>query len=191
MGGNVFITDTPSGQETSLDDLERVRTALPDAPLLIGSGATERTTRGLMELADGVIVGTAVMLDGRAGAGVDPARAAAFVDAAPEGVTVENRQDRTALLAVQGPNARDLIEKVVGAVPKRFGLLEAGWKGAPLWMAGTGYTGEKGGEMAVLSEVAAELWNAFVDAGAVPCGLGSRDTLRLEAGMALYGNDID
>jgi aminomethyltransferase len=116
---------------------------------------------------------------------------AAFVDASPEGVTVENRQDRTALLAVQGPNARDLIEKVVGAVPKRFGLLEAEWSGSSLWMAGTGYTGEKGGEMAVPSEVAAGLWDAFVDAGAVPCGLGSRDTLRLEMGYPLWGQDLD
>lgn len=116
---------------------------------------------------------------------------AAFAAEGSEAVTVENRQDRTALLAVQGPNARDLLDTVIGAVPKRFGLLEAEWNGSPLWMAGTGYTGEKGGEMAVPSESAAALWNALVAAGATPCGLGARDTLRLEMGYPLWGQDLD
>lgn len=80
---NALVVSGPgTGRETCLDDVERIRGAVPNAPVFIGSGATLGSVSGLLALADGIIVGSAVMTDGEAGAGVDPARAAAFVEAA-------------------------------------------------------------------------------------------------------------
>jgi aminomethyltransferase len=98
------------------------------------------------------------------------------------------------LLAVQGPQAVSLLQRFVEAdlsVVKRFGHIEAPIFGKTSFLARTGYTGEDGFEVMVDPEVGLELWQQLVEAGAVPCGLGARDTLRLEAAMALYGQDID
>jgi len=81
MANALVVSGPGTGQETRLDDLERVRGAVPEATVLVGSGATEDSAKTLLELASGLIVGSTVMLDGRAGTGVDPARAAAFVHA--------------------------------------------------------------------------------------------------------------
>ena len=78
----LVVSGSGTGQATKIDDLNRVRAAVPEATVFVGSGGTEATIRKLLELAHGAIVGSAVMVDGRAGAGVDPARASAFVDAA-------------------------------------------------------------------------------------------------------------
>lgn len=93
----------------------------------------------------------------------------------------------TAMLAIQGPTAPELLERVFSAVPRRFRTLESDG----VHLAGTGYTGEAGGEVCVESGRAADLLESILAAGAVPCGLGARDTLRLEAGLALWGSDID
>jgi aminomethyltransferase len=114
-----------------------------------------------------------------------------FVSEAPPAVTIESKRHDTALLAVQGPNAPDLIAEVAGESPKRFRVLESMFDGAPLRMAGTGYTGERGAELVIAAEYAEALWTALTEAGAVPCGLGSRDTLRLEMGYPLWGQDLD
>lgn len=114
-----------------------------------------------------------------------------FLSEAPSGVMIESKRQDTALLAVQGPDAPDLIAEVVGDAPKRFRVLESTFDGAQLRMAGTGYTGEKGAELVIAAEHAAALWTALTRAGAVPCGLGSRDTLRLEMGYPLWGQDLD
>ena len=74
---------------------------------------------------------------------------------------------------------------------KAFGHLEATVLGQAGFIARTGYTGEDGFEILVDPEVGVELWRSLYDAGVIPCGLGARDTLRLEAAMALYGQDID
>lgn len=99
-----------------------------------------------------------------------------------------------ALLAVQGPTAvatlQQLVEEDLTAIP-RFGHLEGTLLGAPAFLARTGYTGEDGFEVMVTPEVGEQLWRSLLAAGVVPCGLGARDTLRLEAAMALYGQDID
>ena len=116
---------------------------------------------------------------------------AAFDEAASDEIVVEDRRSDTVLLAVQGPQAPALIEQVVGAAPNRFRVARAEYGGEPLWMAGTGYTGEKGGELAVPHSTAPDLLAALVDAGAVPCGLGARDSLRLEMGYPLWGQDLD
>lgn len=99
-----------------------------------------------------------------------------------------------AIIAVQGPEARGLAAKVLGG-QKGEQILELGvfrFCEAGQWMiARTGYTGEDGVEIILPADVAADTWQQLLDAGVVPCGLGARDTLRLEAGMNLYGNDMD
>lgn len=110
---------------------------------------------------------------------------AAFAD--ETGCQVTDLQADSVFLAVQGPGALAIIEEVVGVVPARFTNLAADG----MSLAGTGYTGEPGAEICTDPSTGAELLKSFVDAGAVPCGLGARDTLRLEAGLALWGEDID
>lgn len=92
---------------------------------------------------------------------------------------------------MQGPEAPSALEAVIGVRPGRFQVAEAGFADTRLWAAGTGYTGERGGEVAVPMEMAAALFRAFLDAGVRPCGLGARDTLRLEMGYPLWGQDLD
>lgn len=97
----------------------------------------------------------------------------------------------TALLAVQGPDSAKALEAAVGVVPGRFRVATGVFAGGPLWIAGTGYTGERGAEVAVPAAQAEPLLEAVLAAGAVPCGLGARDTLRLEMGYPLWGQDLD
>ncbi|BAY94645.1 MULTISPECIES: glycine cleavage system aminomethyltransferase GcvT [unclassified Tolypothrix] len=102
-------------------------------------------------------------------------------------------QDK-ALIAVQGPKAVQYLQSFVEAdlnPIKAFGHLQAPVLGKTAFLARTGYTGEDGFEVMVDPEVGIELWQSLADAGVIPCGLGARDTLRLEAAMALYGQDID
>jgi aminomethyltransferase len=99
-----------------------------------------------------------------------------------------------ALIAVQGPQAAAILQPFVEqdlAGVKAFGHLQSAILGGTGFIARTGYTGEDGFEVMVSPETAVALWNELHSAGVVPCGLGARDTLRLEAAMALYGQDID
>ncbi|MCY4369129.1 MAG: glycine cleavage system aminomethyltransferase GcvT [bacterium] len=100
----------------------------------------------------------------------------------------------TAMLAVQGPDAMALLRAVLGdglAAVEPRGCVELEWHGASVLFARTGYTGEDGGECIVGAEQAGTLWDALTEGGALPAGLGARDTLRLEAALPLHGNDID
>ncbi len=114
------------------------------------------------------------------------------------GVQVSERPD-DAMIAVQGPNARDkviglLVEGDRAAAGKlgRFAALQTqSVDGVPLFLARTGYTGEDGFEIVLPQQQAVAFWNALLAAGVKPAGLGARDTLRLEAGMNLYGQDMD
>ncbi|NJN32063.1 MAG: glycine cleavage system aminomethyltransferase GcvT [Synechococcales cyanobacterium RM1_1_8] len=109
-------------------------------------------------------------------------------------VQLEDRSDSHALLAVQGPRAVEFLQLLCDRDLNgigRFGHLEAQIAGHDAFLARTGYTGEDGFEVMVSAAAGIELWNLLIEKGAVPCGLGARDTLRLEAAMALYGNDID
>ena len=118
--------------------------------------------------------------------------------AAPFGVEVLERRD-FGMIAVQGPNARERVIALLreddrGKAGKlgRFAALEtATADGVPLFVARTGYTGEDGFEVIVPEARTVDLWNALLEAGVTPAGLGARDTLRLEAGMNLYGQDMD
>ncbi len=105
---------------------------------------------------------------------------------------VEDRLADFAMLAVQGPDARALVQGITdGALPPRMHCCERSVAGIPALVCGTGYTGEDGVELLVAPTDAMALWAAVVTAGAVPAGLGARDTLRLEACFHLYGNDLD
>jgi glycine cleavage system T protein (aminomethyltransferase) len=104
---------------------------------------------------------------------------------------VRDLQLSTVMLAVQGPEAPGLLEALTGVSLNRSRVIETTWDAAELTMAGTGYTGERGGEICVDAATADLLARALIELGAAPCGLGARDTLRLEAGLALWGSDID
>jgi len=103
-------------------------------------------------------------------------------------------RDDLAMLAVQGPQARTAADALLPAAVRagvaqlaRFAAAEAGD-----WLVGrTGYTGEDGYEVMLPAADAPALWQALIDAGVRPAGLGARDTLRLEAGLSLYGHDMD
>ncbi|MDJ0959744.1 MAG: glycine cleavage system aminomethyltransferase GcvT [Acidimicrobiia bacterium] len=116
---------------------------------------------------------------------------ARFAEHAGPETTVRPLRDDTVLLAVQGPDAPGVIESVLGTAPGRFRVATGEFAGHPYVAAGTGYTGERGAEIAVPAESAPALWQAVLAGGAVPCGLGARDTLRLEMGFALWGQDLD
>ncbi|HYO76861.1 MAG TPA: glycine cleavage system aminomethyltransferase GcvT [Thermoanaerobaculia bacterium] len=107
---------------------------------------------------------------------------------------VQNVSADYAQLAVQGPNAERLLQPLTDVNLtdiKYYKFTKGNVDGAPAIVSRTGYTGEDGFEVYVSPEHAPRLMQRFIDAGAKPCGLGARDTLRLEAKMALYGNDID
>ena len=103
-------------------------------------------------------------------------------------------RDELAMIAVQGPQARAKVHAVLGSRADGARDIErfAAYAGNnDLFIARTGYTGEDGYEIVLPAEEAEELWNNLLAADVVPCGLGARDTLRLEAGMNLYGQDMD
>ncbi|MEA1903828.1 MAG: glycine cleavage system aminomethyltransferase GcvT [Actinomycetota bacterium] len=104
---------------------------------------------------------------------------------------VSDLQASTAMIALQGPDAPGVFEDVLGSKPGRFRCAEIEWDGASAFVAGTGYTGERGGEIVTDANTGVKLVEALVEAGVTPCGLGARDTLRLESGFALWGEDID
>jgi len=97
-----------------------------------------------------------------------------------------------AVIAVQGPEARTMVSKFCpeAAAVKRFTVEVVQVCGFSCIVAGTGYTGEDGIEIAVPNGGAAVVWNALREAGAIPAGLGARDTLRLEAGLPLHGHEL-
>ena len=108
-------------------------------------------------------------------------------------VTVEERAE-SAMLAVQGPNARDLAAVCVAEEWREQALaleLFTGMEAGDLFVARTGYTGEDGWEIVMPASQAEDIWEQLLAAGVAPCGLGARDTLRLEAAMNLYGSDMD
>ena len=110
------------------------------------------------------------------------------------GVAVEagDVTSERAILAVQGPQARTLLETIDPNISSvaRFDVRRLTWNGIDVVVAGTGYTGEDGVEIAVPASHAEELWKAIVNAGVTPAGLGARDTLRLEAGLPLHGHEL-
>ncbi|WP_271438160.1 glycine cleavage system aminomethyltransferase GcvT [Pontixanthobacter luteolus] len=111
----------------------------------------------------------------------------------PDEITLTHYQDQ-ALLALQGPKAGAVLDELIPGTGKLVfmtaGMFE--WNGIPLWVSRAGYTGEDGFEISIPADHAGALANALVaDERVKPAGLGARDSLRLEAGLPLYGHDLD
>ncbi len=118
----------------------------------------------------------------------------------PSNIHISDAKKDGVLLALQGPKSQEILENYckesLGNLP-HFGHRQIQLKGIkqadsyPLFIARTGYTGEDGFELLLTGEQGKILWQKLINEGIIPCGLGARDTLRLEAGMHLYGNDLD
>jgi aminomethyltransferase len=114
---------------------------------------------------------------------------------APQGVEVTDQHTDYAVLAVQGPESDDVLDALgLPAGHDYMSFVDATWRGVPLTVCRTGYTGERGYELVPRWDDAGELWDALLAAAAVhgglPCGLGARDTLRTEMGYALHGHEL-
>ena len=111
-------------------------------------------------------------------------------------IEIINESHNYSLIADQGPKTLDLVKKLgADELPVFFSIKEGNVGGIDLWISRTGYTGEDGVELLVKNKFASELWDKLLEAGqefgVKPIGLGARDTLRLEAALHLYGNDLD
>lgn len=108
-------------------------------------------------------------------------------------LVIEDLSAAQAMLAVQGPQAMALLAGLGldGAGLANYAFRDLVWRGGEVRFSRTGYTGEDGAEILLPAARAEELWQAVIAAGAIPCGLGCRDTLRLEAAMPLYGHELD
>jgi len=118
-----------------------------------------------------------------------------LAESAPDGVTVEDRHDELAVLAVQGTHSDEVLTALGLPVGHDYmSFVEAEHSGSTLVVCRTGYTGERGYELLVPRDAAEAVWDALLAAGEehgiVPCGLGARDTLRTEMGYPLHGQDI-
>jgi aminomethyltransferase len=122
----------------------------------------------------------------------DGVRAALAEVAAQGDLSVTDTTATRAVLAVQGPSARELLATIApdAATVGRFRVAPFEYAGVDCLVAGTGYTGEDGVECAVPVSVAAQLWDELLAAGVTPAGLGARDTLRLEAALPLHGHEL-
>jgi aminomethyltransferase len=106
-------------------------------------------------------------------------------------VDVSDAHERWAMLAVQGPKARAAVERIAaGELPARMRTADVAVAEVECLVCGTGYTGEDGVEILIPPDGAPVVWDALVDQGVTPAGLGARDTLRLEVCFHLYGNDL-
>lgn len=117
---------------------------------------------------------------------------------APNSLSIEDKSDQTACIAIQGPKSEGIIQELFGFNTPAMGYYtfkEEKFKNQPVWISRSGYTGEDGFEIFSSNELAPEIWKRLMEAGQakgiLPCGLGARNTLRLEAGNGLYGNEMD
>jgi aminomethyltransferase len=112
-------------------------------------------------------------------------------------LNIIDRSDAYGMIALQGPRAEEIIKSIApeASALKRFGAIELEIFGQPHIITRTGYTGEDGFEIVAPAEICSRIWRTLLSNGASlglqPCGLGARDTLRLEAGYLLYGSDVD
>ena len=115
-----------------------------------------------------------------------------------DGVQIDDRTTETGLIALQGPGSANLLDtlcQLSGGEPpsslRFFAWGEGALRGRPVFVGRTGYTGEDGFELSMPAEDAISTWNTLQECGALPCGLGARDVLRLEAALPLHGHEID
>ena len=119
----------------------------------------------------------------------------AWIEQNAEGfdVVIENKSEAYGQLAIQGPKAESMLEDVLGLACKELKFYEVKrlqQDGTEVIVSRTGYTGEDGFEVYGTPEYIVKIWDKLIEAGVKPCGLGCRDTLRLEAGMPLYGHEM-
>lgn len=109
-------------------------------------------------------------------------------------VKVVNESDSWGQIAVQGPDSERIVTEILSlgeaAALTFYTYCESSWKGARMVLSRTGYTGEDGFELYSTPEGICEIWDILLKAGVAPCGLGCRDTLRFEAGLPLYGDEL-
>ena len=108
-------------------------------------------------------------------------------------VNLNNISDQNSLIAIQGPNSRKAIENILNQNISNdfYTFIELSYKNRKIFISRTGYTGELGFEIMATNETIQILWDQFIDLGVKPCGLASRDILRIEMKYCLYGNDMD
>jgi aminomethyltransferase len=121
----------------------------------------------------------------------DAVVAALAAAAAGTGVTVTDKREDYGILAVQGPRSDALLEAIgLPAGHDYMSFVRSTWRDHPVVVCRTGYTGERGYEILAPASIVTDLWDAVVDAGATPAGLGARDTLRTEMGYPLHGHEL-
>jgi len=108
----------------------------------------------------------------------------------PLDVEIKSLNDAYNLIAIQGPKAVEITRKVLNVAPSATQVFHVLFEGEKILIFRSGYTGEDGFELIVPSTLSDQLWNLFCNEGAVCCGLGCRDTLRIEAGLPLYGQEL-
>ncbi len=109
-------------------------------------------------------------------------------------VCIDNQSDAWGQIAVQGPEAEKTVIEVLGQAKAAetgfYEFYDSSWMGSRMIVSRTGYTGEDGFEIYASVEATKDIWQKLLDAGVTPCGLGCRDTLRFEAGLPLYGDEL-
>lgn len=173
------------------DALERLQTAFTNDLTKIGPGRAQYTH--LLDETDASVVDDIIVWwvsEHSFDVMPNASNTDGVVGALGEGAT--DITDSRAIIALQGPAARRLLAPLwpEAAAIRRFHVITSEWNGVECTVAGTGYTGEDGLEIAVPAEAAAALWDAVLAAGFAPAGLGARDTLRLEAGLPLHGHEL-
>jgi aminomethyltransferase len=164
--GRAHYSGLLTEQGTYVDDLLIYRLAADDFLVVVNASNTERDFEWIAASAKG----------------------------AEGDVEAVDQSDQYALLALQGPKAVGILASLTEtdlSVIKYYGFAQGKVDGVPALLSRTGYTGEDGFELYLSPEDAPAVWRRLLAAGAVPAGLGARDTLRLEAAMALYGHEID
>jgi aminomethyltransferase len=180
---------------TGPDAVDRLQQTLTNDLTKIGPGRAQYTH--LLDPADASVVDDIIVWwhpSGGASDGdtFDVMPNASNTDGVRAAVGGTDTTGNRAVIAVQGPTARDLLRRLVPAASEigRFRVGHCEWHGVECTVAGTGYTGEAGVEIAVPSDAAGELWDSLLSLGVTPAGLGARDTLRLEAGLPLHGHEL-
>ncbi len=177
---------------TGAGAIDAIQNALTNDITKIGPGRAQYTH--LLDDADASVVDDIIVWwhPGSGEPTLDVMPNASNTDGVRSAIGGDDITSTRAVLAVQGPSARSTLTQVFpeAAGVGRFRVATASWNGVACTVAGTGYTGEEGVEIAVPAEAAPVLWEAIVAAGVTPAGLGARDTLRLEAGLPLHGHEL-
>jgi len=175
---------------TGADAFDVLQRALTNDLRKVGPGRAQYTH--LLDPADASVLDDIIVWWHPDGDTFDVMPNASNTERVVEAIGGDDTTATRAVLAVQGPAAKDVVAAIwpEAAAVGRFRVITADWLGTPCIVAGTGYTGEPGLEIAVPAAAAESLWNALLATDIQPAGLGARDTLRLEAGLPLHGHEL-